>query len=87
MSRLKCIVGTGSDYRGSNTTPLKNENINFEFCLRGDFASRNDTMVVGASVKDSLRRQCKKSAYCEFPRNRVPFILQKLMDEKNIMQI
>ena len=42
----------------------------------GDGAFRNDTMVVGASVKIPLRRQCKKSAYCEFPRNRVPYILQ-----------
>jgi hypothetical protein len=41
-----------------------------------DGAFRNDTMVVGASVKIPLRRQCKKSAYCEFPQNRVPFILQ-----------
>jgi hypothetical protein len=38
--------------------------------------SANDTMVVGASVKIPLRRQCTKSADCEFPRDRVPFMLQ-----------
>jgi hypothetical protein len=52
-----------------------------------DGAFRNDSMVVGASVKIPLRRQCKKSAYCDVSSKPRPVHTAKLMDEKNIMQI
>jgi len=45
----------------------------------GDSAFRNDAMVVGASVKIPLRRQCNKTA--SFPKPR-PVHPAKLINEK-----
>jgi len=53
----------------------------------GDGAFRNDTMVVGASVKIPLRRQCKIKCLLRVSPKPRPVHTAKLMDEKNIMQI